>query len=119
MTLLTRWSVRSLFSAGFGTLALLDFAAILAAAPAASAATPYKIVNTAQFLGTGAIDYVYADNDERRLYIPRGNQVLVFDMDTLLRLPGAFPDLRFILIPSPAETSPRECWAVTYRLKSS
>src|SRR5260221_13334303 len=93
MTLLTRWSVRSLFAAGFGTLALLDFAAILAAAPAASAATPYKIVNTAQFLGTGAIDYVYADNDEHRLYIPRGNQVLVFDMDTL-KSAGAITNAR-------------------------
>src|SRR5438874_3461710 len=49
----------------------------------ASAAAPYKIVNTAQVLGSGAIDYVYADNDGRRLYIPRGNQVLVFDLDNL------------------------------------
>src|SRR5437588_175938 len=49
----------------------------------ASAAAPYKIVNTAQVLGAGAIDYVYADNDGRRLYVPRGNQVLVFDLDTL------------------------------------
>lgn len=49
----------------------------------ASGADPYKIVNTSQVLGTGAIDYVYADNDGRSLYIPRGNQVLVFDLDTL------------------------------------
>ena len=44
---------------------------------------PYKIVNTAQTMGEGGIDYVYADNDNRRLYVPRGNQVLVFDLDTL------------------------------------
>jgi hypothetical protein len=31
----------------------------------------------------------------------------VFDMETLLRLPLAFPEVRFILIPSPAETLPR------------
>jgi DNA-binding beta-propeller fold protein YncE len=47
------------------------------------AAKPYKIINSAQTLGTGGIDYVYADNDGRRLYVPRGNQVLVFDLDTL------------------------------------
>ena len=34
-------------------------------------------------MGSGAIDYVYSDNDDRQLYIPRGNQVLVFDLDTL------------------------------------
>jgi len=34
-------------------------------------------------MGTGSIDYVYADNDARRLYVPRGTQVLVFNLDTL------------------------------------
>jgi DNA-binding beta-propeller fold protein YncE len=52
-------------------------------AQTASAAGPYKIVNTARTMGAGGIDYVYADNDDRRLYVPRGNQVLVFDLDTL------------------------------------
>ncbi len=47
------------------------------------AAKPYKILNTTQVMGTGAVDYVYADNDARRLYVPRGAQVLVFDLDTL------------------------------------
>jgi len=53
------------------------------AADAASAARPYQIVNTVQIPGTGGIDYVYADNDDRRLYVPRGNQILVLDLDTL------------------------------------
>ena len=53
------------------------------AAQAPSASKPYKIVNTVQTLGTGGIDYVYADNDGRRLYVPRGNQILVFNLDTL------------------------------------
>ena len=52
-------------------------------AQAAAPAKPYKIVNTTQTLGTGGIDYVYADNDGRRLYVPRGGEVLVFDLDTL------------------------------------
>jgi len=34
-------------------------------------------------MGSGGIDYVYADSDGRRLYIPRGSEVLVFDLDTL------------------------------------
>src|SRR5579863_4680280 len=51
--------------------------------PSAFAAEPYKILNSSQTMGTGGIDYVYADNDGRRLYVPRGNQVLVFDLDTL------------------------------------
>jgi len=61
-------------------------AALLAASalnPAASAAAPYKIVNTSQIMGAGGIDYVYADNEGRRLYVPRGRQILVFDLDTL------------------------------------
>ncbi len=49
----------------------------------ASASDTYKIINSSQTMGTGGIDYVYADNDGRRLYVPRGNQVLVFDLDTL------------------------------------
>src|SRR5258708_25930237 len=53
------------------------------AASDASTAKPYKIVNTAQLMGSGGIDYVYADSDGRRLYVPRGSQVLVFDLDTL------------------------------------
>jgi DNA-binding beta-propeller fold protein YncE len=61
--------------AGIGMLAFSG------AAHAASAPKPYKIVNTVQTLGTGGIDYVYADNDACRLYVPRGTQILVFDLD--------------------------------------
>ena len=50
---------------------------------AAPTAMPYRILNTSQSMGTGGIDYVYADNEGRRLYIPRGGEVLVFDLDTL------------------------------------
>src|SRR5213075_2556030 len=54
---------------------------------------PYKIVNTAQFPGTGGIDYVFADSDERRLYVPRGGEVLVFDLDSLKSV-GSIPNAR-------------------------
>jgi len=61
------------------------------ATPIASTAQPYKIVKTTQIMGAGRIDYVYADNDGRVLYVPRGNQVLVFDLDTLNPI-GAIPN---------------------------
>src|SRR5215471_6112376 len=50
---------------------------------AAASDQPYKILKTTQTMGTGPIDYVYADNDGRKLYVPRGNEVLVFDLDSL------------------------------------
>lgn len=65
----------------------------IAAAPAEAADKPYKIVNTTQTPGTGGVDYVYADNDGRRLYVPRGEQVLVFDLDTL-KSAGAISNAR-------------------------
>ncbi len=48
-----------------------------------ASAADYKIVNSSQTMGTGGIDYVYADNDGGRLYVPRGGQILVFDLETL------------------------------------
>jgi DNA-binding beta-propeller fold protein YncE len=62
---------------GLIALALVSFDQT---APAAEA---YKIIKSTQTMGTGRIDYVYTDNDNRRLYVPRGSQVLVFDLDTL------------------------------------
>lgn len=52
-------------------------------ARAAAAVQPYKVLQTAQFPGVGGIDYVFADSDARRLYVPRGGEVLVFDLDSL------------------------------------
>jgi DNA-binding beta-propeller fold protein YncE len=65
---------------GFIVFSLVSFAQTTSTA---SASKPYKIVKTTQTMGTGGIDYVYADNDNHRLYVPRGSQVLVFDLDTL------------------------------------
>jgi DNA-binding beta-propeller fold protein YncE len=67
-----------LLAAGMGMLAAGDLL------PSASADEgPYKILNSSQTLGTGGIDYVFADNEGRRIYVPRGGQILVFDLDTL------------------------------------
>jgi DNA-binding beta-propeller fold protein YncE len=48
---------------------------------AQDATTPYKILATTQLMGNGGIDYVYADNDGRRVYVPRGGNTFVFDLD--------------------------------------
>jgi DNA-binding beta-propeller fold protein YncE len=48
---------------------------------------PYKVVNSVTVGGDGGFDYVLADSDGRRLYIPRSggstSRVSVFDLDTL------------------------------------
>jgi DNA-binding beta-propeller fold protein YncE len=72
--------------------ASIAFASVCLAETTPSA-KPYKIVNTAQTMGTGGIDYVYADSESRRLYVPRGSEVLVFDLDTLKSV-GAIPNAR-------------------------
>lgn len=71
---------------------LMAFSALTSAA-ATSTSNPYKVLKTTQTMGTGGTDYVYADNDNRRLYVPRGNQVLVFDLETL-KSAGAIPNAR-------------------------
>jgi len=68
--------LRILYMAGIGMLASSGFGQ-------STPSGPYKILKTTQTMGAGGIDYVYADNDGRRLYVPRGAEVLVFDLDTL------------------------------------
>jgi hypothetical protein len=48
---------------------------------AQDSASPYKVLDTTQLMGNGGIDYVYADNDGRRVYVPRGGNTFVFDLD--------------------------------------
>jgi hypothetical protein len=60
--------------------------ALLALGSAQPASGPYKVPKIAKVGGVGGFDYVYADVDGRRLYIPRtGNpaRITVFDLDTL------------------------------------
>jgi DNA-binding beta-propeller fold protein YncE len=67
---------RVLFVAATGMMAASGFTQT-------SSAQPYKIVNSAQFMGAGGLDYVFADSADRRLYVARGPQVHVFDLDSL------------------------------------
>ena len=59
-------------------------AAVAAAANVALAQTnaPYKVLDTVQLMGNGGIDYVYVDNDARRIYVPRGGNTFVFGLDS-------------------------------------
>lgn len=70
----------------------LHLLAIVLALPSGAALAadggPYKIIKTARVGGEGGFDYVYADADQRRLYVPRSGQdsvarISVFDLDTL------------------------------------
>ena len=42
----------------------------------------YKVLDTAQVMGAGGVDYVTADNDARRVYVPRGGNTIVLDLDS-------------------------------------
>src|SRR6266700_2746489 len=47
---------------------------------------PYKILKTAKVGGEGGFDYIFADVEARRLYIPRNGpmgHLMVFNLDTL------------------------------------
>jgi hypothetical protein len=65
----------------------------LAQSPAASS---YRVLKTAKVGGEGGFDYIFADVEARRLYIPRSGpmgQLMVFDLDTL-EPAGAVADVR-------------------------
>src|SRR5216684_3247490 len=64
-------------------IAILTFAGLAQKTPDLG---PYKVLKTAKVGGAGGFDYVFADDEGRRLYIPRtGNpgQITVFNLDTL------------------------------------
>jgi DNA-binding beta-propeller fold protein YncE len=55
----------------------------------------YRVVQTARVGGAGGFDYVFADDAGRKLYIPRGNRVTVFDLDSL-KPAGEIPDAKSV-----------------------
>jgi DNA-binding beta-propeller fold protein YncE len=65
-------------------IAMVAAVGLAAQAPTAG---PYKVIKTARVGGAGGFDYVYADSDGRKLYIPRtgqqGARVSVYNLDTL------------------------------------
>lgn len=79
-----------------GCLALLATLALSAPpALAQGASGPYKVLKTAKAGGEGGYDYIFADGEARRLYVPRGGpsgQLMVFNLDTLESV-GAIPNV--------------------------
>lgn len=77
------------------SFAAIAGAALLACFALAQSSGPWKVVKTAKTGGEGGFDYVYADNDGRKLYIPRSGQpnphIEVFNLDTLAPL-GTIPN---------------------------
>jgi DNA-binding beta-propeller fold protein YncE len=74
--------------------------ALVAVAPFASAQTadtaqPYRVLRTDKIGGAGGWDYVFADADGRRLYIPRGDRVTIYDLDTLAPI-GVIPGTKSV-----------------------
>jgi DNA-binding beta-propeller fold protein YncE len=70
--------------------------AAIGLAAQAPMAGPYKIVKTAKVGGLGSWDYVYAESEGRRLYIPRtgqtGARISVYNLDTLESV-GEIPNI--------------------------
>jgi hypothetical protein len=62
-------------------LTLTAAVSLLGSQARAQSDAPYKVLDTTQLMGNGGIDYVYADNDGRRVYVPRGTNTFVFDLD--------------------------------------
>jgi len=69
-----------LFSAAI--ISVLAGVAVAQVASTPAPAGPYKVLQTLQPGGTDRFDYVYADGDGRKLYIPRSTHIDVFDLDT-------------------------------------
>jgi len=67
--------------------AVIALCAARGPAQAAPAADPYRVVKTVKVGGEGGFDFVTADAEGRKLYIPRGSgangRVMVYDLDTL------------------------------------
>jgi hypothetical protein len=55
---------------------------VLAGQSTVRAAEDYRVLDTTQLMGSGGTDYVCADNAGRRVYVPRGGNTLVFDLDS-------------------------------------
>jgi len=59
---------------------------------------PYKVLKTAKVGGDGGYDYIFADVEGRRLYVPRGRQsgLTVFNLDTL-ESAGSIPSVAAVV----------------------
>lgn len=68
-----------------GLVTLMLIFAAVGVAKQASSSGPYKILKTVKAGGEGGFDYIFADVQSRRLYVPRRGTagLMVFNLDTL------------------------------------
>ena len=74
----------------------ISLAASIGLAQHGSSSGPYKVLKTVKVGGEGGFDYISADVENRRLYVPRNGpmgQLTVFDLDTL-EPAGTIPDVK-------------------------
>ncbi len=74
----------------FSSIAIMFLAILIARSVSsftAAAAEPYKVVHSSKVGGEGGFDFVFADSNGRKLYVPRSaganSRVAVYDIDTL------------------------------------
>jgi DNA-binding beta-propeller fold protein YncE len=68
----------------FALFSAATLGAVCSASAQSDASTsPYRVVRSAKVGGPGGWDYVLADPDNGRLYVPRGDHISVFDIDSL------------------------------------
>jgi hypothetical protein len=76
-------------------VAILVFASV-GLAQQVPTAGPYKVLKTAKVGGEGGFDYIFADVEARRLYVPRSGpmgQLMIFNLDSL-EPAGTIADVR-------------------------
>ena len=100
------------FCLAFVLAAGIAMLASIGSAQHAASAGPYKVLKTAKVGGEGGFDYISADVEGRRLYIPRSGpmgQLTVFNLDTLEPV-GAIAECQsraaLWSIPNPTTDSP-------------
>jgi DNA-binding beta-propeller fold protein YncE len=82
-------------AAAIGLIAAAGNFADTARAQPAGADQSYKLLQSVKVGGPGGWDYVHADSDSRRLYIPRGDRITVWDLDTLAPV-STIPDVKSV-----------------------
>src|ERR1041385_7260657 len=86
--------MRRIYAAFVGAASILFLVSSVKTDPARNE-PPYKILKTAKVGGEGGFDYIFADVDARRLYIPRNGpmgHLSVFNLDRLHPL-GEIPNI--------------------------
>src|SRR6266478_9359947 len=87
---------RKYFMRPFFLAVVIAAGILMSSSMGAAQSGPYKVLKTAKVGGEGGFDYISADVEGRRLYVPRSGpmgQVTVFNLDTL-EPAGTIPNVK-------------------------